>query len=34
MGDMAVSCLMDGKHHKSAAEAFLQEAIAAEGESI
>lgn len=34
MGDMAVSCLMDGKHPKTAAEPFLQEAIATEGESM
>lgn len=34
MGDMAVSCLLDGKHPKTAAEPFLQEAIATEGESM
>ena len=34
MGDMAVSCLMDGKHPKTAVEPFLQEAIATEGESM
>lgn len=34
MGDMAVSCLLDGKHPKTLVEPFLQDAIATEGESI
>ncbi|MBC8000874.1 MAG: dicarboxylate/amino acid:cation symporter [Leptolyngbya sp.] len=34
MGDMAVSCLLDGKYPKTSAEPFLEEAIATEGESI
>jgi Na+/H+-dicarboxylate symporter len=34
MGDMAVSCLLDGKHPKTTAESFLEEALAPEGESL
>lgn len=34
MGDMAVSCLLDGKYPKNASEPFLEEALATKGESV